>query len=116
VEAEPVQQLEAHRDGRAIANFEPGASTAVPSNVAYRLGKIRKLGILRGDWLDCGCADGGYTAHLVELGAESATGVTQTAIGSGWRASEPGRAGACGLWRPRPSRFRLRTTASMGSF
>ena len=75
MEAEPVQQLEEHRDGRAIADFEPGASTAVPSNVAYRLGKIRELGILRGDWLDCGCADGGYTAHLVELGAESATGV-----------------------------------------
>jgi SAM-dependent methyltransferase len=60
---------------RTVQAFEAGDSTAVPSNVAYRLAKLRDLGILRGRWLDCGCADGGYTAALVEQGATEAVGV-----------------------------------------
>jgi SAM-dependent methyltransferase len=60
---------------RIIEHFEPGSSTAVPTNVSYRLGKIRKLGLLEGEWLDCGCADGGYTVALAELGAKRAVGV-----------------------------------------
>ncbi len=67
---EPVQE-----NNRIIQHFKPGDSTAVPSNVTYRLSKIRKLGILKGKWLDCGCADGGYTVALVDSGAESAVGV-----------------------------------------
>jgi SAM-dependent methyltransferase len=55
------------------SRFHPGESTAVGSNVAYRLGKIRD--ILKGEWLDCGCADGGYTEALVEYGAERAIGI-----------------------------------------
>lgn len=62
-------------NSRIVQHFKPGSSTAVPSNVAYRLGKIRKLGILKGDWLDCGCADGGYTVALADAGATSAVGV-----------------------------------------
>jgi hypothetical protein len=53
----------------------PGGSTAAGSNVAYRLGKLKDLGLLHGVWLDCGCADGGYTEALVAWGAEKAVGV-----------------------------------------
>jgi ubiquinone/menaquinone biosynthesis C-methylase UbiE len=60
---------------RVIQHFGPGSSTAVPSNVTYRLRKLRDLGLLKGEWLDCGCADGGYTVAMVNLGAERAIGV-----------------------------------------
>ena len=60
---------------RAEARLHPGASTAVPSNVAYRLGKLEQLGIIAGRWLDCGCADGGYAIGLVDRGAAHVTGV-----------------------------------------
>src|SRR5690348_11362714 len=60
---------------RVIQRFEPGASTAVPSNVTYRLGELRDLGLLKGEWLDCGCAYGGYTVAMVDLGVERAVGV-----------------------------------------
>ncbi|MER8956652.1 class I SAM-dependent methyltransferase [Mesorhizobium sp. M0833] len=53
----------------------PGDSTAIGSNVAYRLGKLRDLGLLQGVWLDCGCAEGGYTEALVAWGAQKAIGV-----------------------------------------
>ena len=53
----------------------PGGSTAVGSNLAYRLGKLRDLGLLQGVWLDCGCAEGGYTEALVAWGAQKAIGV-----------------------------------------
>lgn len=53
----------------------PGGSTAFGSNVAYRLGKLRDLALLKGVWLDCGCADGGYTEALVAWGVEKAIGV-----------------------------------------
>jgi SAM-dependent methyltransferase len=60
---------------RLIQAFEPGSSTAYPANVAYRIGKIRAAHVLRGEWLDCGCADGGYTVALVEGGASRAIGI-----------------------------------------
>jgi len=60
---------------RVIQLFPPGCSTAVPSNVTYRLGKVHDLGLLKGEWLDCGCADGGYTVAMVDLGAQRAIGV-----------------------------------------
>ncbi|WP_439923020.1 class I SAM-dependent methyltransferase [Nitrobacter sp. JJSN] len=53
----------------------PGSSTAIGSNVAYRLGKLKDLGLLHGVWLDCGCANGGYTEALVAWGAQKAIGV-----------------------------------------
>lgn len=53
----------------------PGGSTAFGTNLAYRLGKLKDLGLLRGVWLDCGCADGGYTEALVAWGAQKAIGV-----------------------------------------
>ena len=62
-------------EGRIVQEFKPGSSTAVPSNVSYRIGRLQQLGILSGDWLDCGCADGGYTAALRAAGATSVTGV-----------------------------------------
>lgn len=53
----------------------PGGSTAFGTNLAYRLGKLKALGLLEGVWLDCGCADGGYTEALVAAGAARAIGV-----------------------------------------
>jgi SAM-dependent methyltransferase len=51
---------------------EPGQSTAHPLNVSYRVGRIAPL--LRGRWIDLGCADGGYAAALLESGVEELLG------------------------------------------
>jgi ubiquinone/menaquinone biosynthesis C-methylase UbiE len=59
---------------RVVRSFPPGGSTAAPLNLEYRLGKIQKLGVLSGQWLDCGCADGSYTLGLTRFGAETAVG------------------------------------------
>jgi ubiquinone/menaquinone biosynthesis C-methylase UbiE len=69
------EQHETRATTRIIQTFEPGSSTAFPANVAYRIGKIRAAHLLEGEWLDCGCADGGYTVALVENGASHATGI-----------------------------------------
>ena len=53
----------------------PGDSTAIGTNVNYRLGKLKRLGLIQGVWLDCGCADGGYTEALIAWGAEKAIGI-----------------------------------------
>ena len=55
--------------------LERGKSTAVASNVEYRLGKLEKYGLFSGDWLDCGCADGGYSIPIRQRGARSVTGI-----------------------------------------
>jgi SAM-dependent methyltransferase len=60
---------------RLVRHFDPGSPTAVPVNVAYRLGKIRELGLLKGDWLDVGCATGGYTLAMLDMGARTVVGV-----------------------------------------
>ena len=52
-----------------------GRSTAVGINLEYRLGIVRDLGVLHGEWLDCGCAEGAYTAGLREFGADSVVGL-----------------------------------------
>jgi ubiquinone/menaquinone biosynthesis C-methylase UbiE len=54
--------------------IEPGSSTAFPFNIEYRLGRISKY-VKGGDWLDFGCADGGYSEGLLGLGADSVIGV-----------------------------------------
>jgi SAM-dependent methyltransferase len=36
---------------------------------------LKDFGLLQGVWLDCGCADGGYTEALLAWGAEKAIGV-----------------------------------------
>ena len=72
------------RDGQAESDklsplrpnrLPPGESTDSPSNVRYRLGKLGDRGIIRGRWLDCGCADGGYSRALVSYGADFVSGV-----------------------------------------
>jgi SAM-dependent methyltransferase len=60
---------------RSPAVINPGASTAVKTNVTYRLGKLRDRGLLKGVWLDCGCAHGGYTVALDYWGVEQGVGV-----------------------------------------
>jgi SAM-dependent methyltransferase len=52
---------------------DPGESTAYEQNVLYRTGKISEYA--RGHWLDYGCADGGYAAGLLHVGAHHVTGV-----------------------------------------
>jgi ubiquinone/menaquinone biosynthesis C-methylase UbiE len=51
----------------------PGSSTAIGRNVPYRIGKFVEL--VSGSWLDFGCADGGYAAELLRVGAKHVTGV-----------------------------------------
>jgi SAM-dependent methyltransferase len=54
---------------------EPGHSTAVGRVLDYRLEKLQSRGLISGDWLDLGCADGLYTIALAERGASTATGI-----------------------------------------
>lgn len=60
---------------RLVQPFASGSSTAHPMNLQHRLGRLRDLGILNGDWLDCGCANGSYTAALLDYGTTTAVGV-----------------------------------------
>jgi SAM-dependent methyltransferase len=53
--------------------IERGCSTATPLNVTYRVGRIEPY--VEGRWLDFGCADGGYSAALLEAGASAVDGV-----------------------------------------
>lgn len=41
----------------------------------YRLGKLADRGILAGDWLDVGCAEGHWSVALVQQGARTVTGI-----------------------------------------
>ncbi len=50
----------------------PGGSTAEQALVDHRLEKVTPI---TGHWLDYGCADGGYSAGLLDSGAEQVTGV-----------------------------------------
>jgi SAM-dependent methyltransferase len=63
------------RDGHRPSVLSRGSSTATDVNVAYRLGKAAKLGLLHGRWLDCGCADGGYSLGLIEHGVDEVIGI-----------------------------------------
>jgi SAM-dependent methyltransferase len=51
-----------------------GRSTANAYNVQYRVGRVAKY-IEGGDWLDYGCADGGYTRALLNAGAAKVSGI-----------------------------------------
>jgi ubiquinone/menaquinone biosynthesis C-methylase UbiE len=56
-------------------NRHPGHSTAYGGAVDYRLGKLERLGLIEGSWLDCGCAEGDYAAGLAHRGASSVVGI-----------------------------------------
>jgi SAM-dependent methyltransferase len=71
----PANELSLSRSRTAPRYPHPGSSTAIGSNVTYRLGKLKDLGLLHGVWLDCGCANGGYTEALAAWGAEKVIGV-----------------------------------------
>jgi SAM-dependent methyltransferase len=49
-------------------------ATAVGRNVTYRLGKVGAHVAIAGRWLDCGCADGGYSGALRSAGAATVAG------------------------------------------
>jgi ubiquinone/menaquinone biosynthesis C-methylase UbiE len=55
-------------------NIEPGSSTAFPFNLEYRMQRI-SCHVGAGDWLDLGCADGGYSEGLLKSGASTVVGV-----------------------------------------
>ena len=59
---------------RCLVKIEPGSSTAFPFNVQYRINRVEEY-IDGGDWLDYGCADGGYTHALLNSGAKTVTGI-----------------------------------------
>jgi ubiquinone/menaquinone biosynthesis C-methylase UbiE len=43
--------------------------------IDYRLGKLDERGVIHGDWLDLGCADGYWSIALAERGAGSVVGM-----------------------------------------
>jgi SAM-dependent methyltransferase len=60
-----------------VTRIEPGSATDYPFNAEYRLNRVARY--LHGDWLDYGCADGGYTARLLERGVLSVVGIDAAA-------------------------------------
>src|SRR5215204_7164399 len=60
---------------RIVQEFLPGKATGTPLNTAYRLGKLERMGLLKGKWLDFGCASGSYTIAMLRFGVDSAVGV-----------------------------------------
>jgi SAM-dependent methyltransferase len=57
------------------AFLQRGHSTAHDNTVVYRLSKVHSHIKVEGRWLDCGCAEGGYTSEIVRTGAEYVVGV-----------------------------------------
>ncbi|HET9223546.1 MAG TPA: class I SAM-dependent methyltransferase, partial [Roseiflexaceae bacterium] len=82
----------------SIDNIERGASTAMPKNLTHRLDRLDEWHVIGGHWLDCGCADGGYTVGLLERGASQAIGVDVEAnrLAQARRRPACGRAGFAG--------------------
>ena len=59
-----------------IKRLPPGSATASGQNILYRLGKLKARNLIDGkDWLDCGCAEGGYTSAFLEWGAKKVVGI-----------------------------------------
>lgn len=56
-----------------VGEPERGSSTASPTNVAYRIDRLAHR--ISGQWLDFGCADGGYDEEILARGAEQVYGV-----------------------------------------
>jgi ubiquinone/menaquinone biosynthesis C-methylase UbiE len=52
----------------------PGDSTAYAGAVDYRIRKLAAHVRIRGNWLDCGCAEGFYAVALREAGADKVVG------------------------------------------
>lgn len=55
--------------------YLPGHSTGSPTNVSYRMAKLRQHVRVNGTWLDYGCADGAYSDALLKTGAGKVFGV-----------------------------------------
>ena len=55
--------------------IERGIATSSPRNLAYRMPKLRSKLVPFGLWLDCGCAEGGYTAAIIANGARKLIGI-----------------------------------------
>jgi ubiquinone/menaquinone biosynthesis C-methylase UbiE len=52
-----------------------GGHTAYGGILPYRLGKLERCGVIAGEWLDVGCAEGYYTVGLAERGAANVVGL-----------------------------------------
>lgn len=52
-----------------------GGHTAHGGVMPYRLGKLADRGIIHGDWLDVGCAEGYFALGLADRGASSVVGI-----------------------------------------
>jgi SAM-dependent methyltransferase len=57
------------------SGLQRGHSTAHDNTVVYRLSKVAAHVKIAGRWLDCGCAEGGYTSEIVRVGAAHVVGV-----------------------------------------
>lgn len=63
-------------EGQIVERLGPGKSTAGQLNTRYRLDKLTERHLISGKlWLDCGCAQGGYSISLAERGARTVTGI-----------------------------------------
>jgi len=60
--------------------LEPGGHTAHGGTLDYRLGKLVDRGIVRGHWLDVGCAQGYWSIALAKRGARSVVGIEQNPL------------------------------------
>lgn len=74
-DADISRQVKRTSWGREPRFLEPGGHTAYGSTIDYRLGKLQERGLIRGDWLDVGCAQGFWTLALSEKGATTVVGI-----------------------------------------
>lgn len=66
----------AEYNGRIVERLGPGKSTAGELNARYRLGKLTARRLISDKfWLDCGCAQGGYSLSLADRGAKAVIGI-----------------------------------------
>jgi 2-polyprenyl-3-methyl-5-hydroxy-6-metoxy-1,4-benzoquinol methylase len=64
------------------AHIDLGESTAHGGMLEYRLDKVEALRKIEGRWLDCGCAEGDYSAALLRRGAREVVGtdISETSV------------------------------------
>jgi SAM-dependent methyltransferase len=68
-------QVPTPRGPSSPGRLQLGGSTARTFTLAHRLDKLEQCGLLHGRFLDCGCADGGYTVGVAQRGVPHPVGV-----------------------------------------